>query len=239
MTTADRKENPSASAASFIVRAGRSGPAWAVFGLVAVLAAGSDLWSKEAAFSALLDEPDLPERFADQADLMRDVRDPAVPPADSEAFSRLVLDRVQPTRRVCFGLSLTLRTNPGVVFGFDAIPRLLVAVVTVAMIFAILIVFVTSQKRSWWMHVALGLILGGAVGNLYDRLFSIVPLPGLTPIRYHVRDFIDCSELHYPYVFNVADVWLVVGVAMVALYWLIDARRQKRTADGQDGGGAA
>jgi signal peptidase II len=237
VASADRNENPPSRNPSLAVRAGRSGLAWVVFGLVAVLAAGSDLWSKEVAFSALLAEPGLSERFARQADRMEDIQDPAIPPAESQAFSRLVLDRVQPTRRVCFGLSLTLRTNPGVVFGFDALPRLLVACVTVVMIVVIVIVFVTSGRGVRWLHVALGLILGGAVGNLYDRLFGEVRLEGLPSIRYHVRDFIDCSELHYPYVFNVADIWLVVGVGMVALYWLIDARQQKRIARDQERGG--
>ena len=82
------------------------------------------------------------------------------------------------------------------------------------------------------MHVALALILGGAIGNLYDRLFSSVALPGLAPIRRHVRDFIDCSDLHYDYIFNLADAWLVIGVVMVFLQWLADARRERLAKTG-------
>jgi signal peptidase II len=88
--------------------------------------------------------------------------------------------------------------------------------------------FATSTSRHWWMHVALALILGGAIGNLYDRMFSSVALPDLPPIRNHVRDFIDASDLGYPWIFNLADAWLVIGVAMLAITWAKDSIRQAR-----------
>ena len=49
---------------------------------------------------------------------------------------------------------------------------------------------------------------------------------GIEPIRYHVRDFIDCSEVplplgfRYVWIFNVADVLLVVGVGILLVHWL-------------------
>jgi signal peptidase II len=142
-----------------------------------------------------------------------------------EAFSRWVLGRAYLSRDVAPGVNFTLSTNPGVVFGFDWLPRWLVNAVTIAMVFVVVIFFATSPRGCTWLHVALALILGGAIGNLYDRLFSSVALPGLAPIRYHVRDFIDCSELHYNYIFNVADAWLVIGVAMILLHWVWTGRK--------------
>lgn len=57
------------------------------------------------------------------------------------------------------------------------------------------------QKALKW---ALPLVLGGAIGNLVDR------------IRYeHVVDFID--PYHYWPTFNVADIWIVAGVALMAI----------------------
>ena len=41
----------------------------------------------------------------------------------------------------------------------------------------------------------------------------------MDPILRNVRDFIDCSDLGYPWVFNVADVLLVIGVAILGLHW--------------------
>ena len=66
-----------------------------------------------------------------------------------------------------------------------------------------------------------GFIIGGAVGNLYDR------------IAYgYVVDFIDFSGLYFPWVFNVADAAINVGVALL----LLDAWQ---TRDRPEGAGTA
>ncbi|MEO0850830.1 MAG: signal peptidase II, partial [Pseudomonadota bacterium] len=53
------------------------------------------------------------------------------------------------------------------------------------------------------------LLIGGALGNLIDRV-----------LYGHVIDFIDASALWFPFVFNVADVCINIGVACVALDFL-------------------
>jgi signal peptidase II len=113
-----------------------------------------------------------------------------------------------------------------VVFGWD-LPRWLVLLATATTIAIVAVMLLGAPRRGWGQIVAIGLIFAGAIGNLYDRLFSCVPLPGTEPIRYHVRDFIDASRLHYPYVFNVADVWLVVGVAYLVLHSLMPGPGRK------------
>ena len=99
--------------------------------------------------------------------------------------------------------------------------------------------FATSAAGARWIHAALAMILSGAVGNFYDRMISRVSIPGVAePITRQVRDFLDFSQLrvlglNYPYIFNVADVFLVVGVAMLMLHWWAAALRehkQKRSA---------
>ena len=81
--------------------------------------------------------------------------------------------------------------------------------------------------------MALGLILSGALGNFYDRMLAAVHIPGIAePIVGQVRDFLDFSQIsilgvNYPYVFNVADVWLVVGVIMLMLYWVFAGKAPK------------
>lgn len=62
-----------------------------------------------------------------------------------------------------------------------------------------------------WNKVALGLILGGTVGNLIDR-FSL----------HYVRDFISVGP--WP-IFNVADSSIVIGVIMFALAILLSSRK--------------
>ena len=60
------------------------------------------------------------------------------------------------------------------------------------------------------MAAALGLVIGGAVGNLIDR----------ARLGY-VIDFLDFSGLYFPWVFNVADSAITVGVALLLLDSLI------------------
>lgn len=127
------------------------------------------------------------------------------------------------------GVQFTLSTNKGVAFGMP-IPRGLVACITVAAVGFIGYFFATSPARARSMHVALALILAGAVGNLYDRLFSQVSVPGFDTIRYQVRDFVDCSGLHYPWIFNVADAYLVVGVAVLMLHMIAARRKHPKAA---------
>lgn len=64
---------------------------------------------------------------------------------------------------------------------------------------AILIWGFTSAKRDLFLAVSLGLILGGTIGNLYDRV-----------VFQGVRDFLDFYLIDWP-VFNIADCCLVCG----------------------------
>jgi lipoprotein signal peptidase len=196
-------------------RAWRSGWTVAIFLGIAILAAGSDLISKAAVFDWLLSRPQTVSKVQQIID------DPRVEVRSTPEFTRVVLQKAHISDRVSWGLSFTLSTNPGVVFGFDRLPRWIVNVFTAAAVVIILGLFAASPRGQTWLHVALALILGGAAGNLYDRLFSCVALPGLdTPICTHVRDFIDCSDVGYHWIFNLADAWLVVGVIMIAIHWI-------------------
>lgn len=193
---------------------------WAVivFLLTAVAGLAGDLVSKEYVFDALLGE---------RADLAEDVRAEAQRLSDHlgrPPASREVLRHLNVHRPLALGVELTLSTNPGVVFGMP-MQRAAVVVATLVTVAIVGVFFATSPARRRWMHVALGLVLAGALGNLYDRLFATVTLPGIEPIRRQVRDFIDFSAWHYPWVFNIADALLVVGVAIIILHGLVDWRR--------------
>ena len=64
---------------------------------------------------------------------------------------------------------------------------------------------------------SLMMILGGAIGNLYDRIFFRA-----------VPDFIDfhIGEFHW-FVFNIADIFITVGVIFMILFELIDNNKNK------------
>lgn len=110
--------------------------------------------------------------------------------------------------------------NTGAAFGL--FPTGTVFLVVVAVVVIVLIVAYHRQFAggSWVLRVAFGLQLGGASGNLVDRL-----------ARGFVTDFID---LHVWPVFNVADSSVVVGTALLAYYALFLERRHEeaRACDG-------
>ncbi len=118
-------------------------------------------------------------------------------------------------RRVIDGvLSWSLQRNPGSAFGlFRHVPVLFTIL---AALIAVAIVVRAPRVRDRLTGVALGLVLGGAVGNLVDR---VARPPGL--FRGHVIDFID---FHWWPVFNLADSAVVIGAALL----LISSYRAER-----------
>jgi signal peptidase II len=109
-----------------------------------------------------------------------------------------------------FGGLLTLRLvrNAGAAFGVAQ--GLTIAFTVVAAAVVVVILRLSRRLASLPWAVALGLVLGGAVGNLVDRVFR-APGPG----RGHVVDFLELP--HWP-VFNLADSAIVsAGVLMVLL----------------------
>ena len=185
---------------------------WVLAGLAA------DLLSKHAVFDTLLSDPDLVTR----AEARRTVAELAEAPLTT----RQVLHSFR--RPLCCGIQLTLSTNPGVVFGW-AMPPWAVLAATVLTVGLVGWFFATSDRRAWSVHLAMALILAGAMGNLYDRLCSRVAPLGMEPITRNVRDFIDCSNWGYPWVYNIADVLLVVGVGLIALNWTLAALCERKT----------
>ena len=104
---------------------------------------------------------------------------------------------------------LTYTRNSGVAFGLGAgvpFPYYLFSFAAVAVI---LYLFARQRAGGTARQVALSLVLGGAVGNLIDRLASG-----------EVVDFIEIGygRWHWP-VFNVADSAVTIGVTLFALTW--------------------
>ena len=129
-------------------------------------------------------------------------------------------------------LHLTLARNPGAAFSIGTGQTALFALVAVVVVVAIL--RSVRRLRSGGWAVALGLLLGGALGNLIDRIFRA---PG--PFRGYVVDWIKLP--HWP-VFNVADSAIVCGAVLAVLLAVrgidLDGRRG-RPAEGPGTGGTA
>jgi len=104
-------------------------------------------------------------------------------------------------------LNLSLSKNPGAAFGILRGQNLLLIGISLAAMAFILYMQLRGLRKTVLSSVALGLMLGGALGNLVDRLYLGV-----------VRDFIDAhlGARHWP-TFNVADMVLCVGAGLLIL----------------------
>lgn len=106
---------------------------------------------------------------------------------------------------------ITYGTNTGGVFGLFANQAFLITLTAIVGVAAILVYSRYPQANRVIVRIALGLLLGGAVGNLIDR------------IRLgEVVDFIDVGA--WP-VFNLADSAVVVGVILIIYYFLFGQKR--------------
>ena len=128
---------------------------------------------------------------------------------------------------------LQLLRNPGAAFSLATGYTWLLTLVAIAVV--VVIVRVARRLRSTGWAVALGLVLGGALGNLTDRIFRA---PG--PLQGHVVDIVSLFATDgrvWP-VFNLADSSIVTGGVLLVLMALLgrelDGTRSGRR--GEDGG---
>lgn len=143
---------------------------------------------------------------------------------NSLGFAQLPGDR-QPSSGPWFSwlwgdnvLFISTNFNHGALWGIGQGWSLLFASLSMIAALAILYwLFVHGAAQSLWLTVALGLVMAGTLGNLYDRLglHGLKTLDGL-PIR-AVRDFIYFKIIDWP-IFNFADSFLVTGAIMLILH---------------------
>jgi signal peptidase II len=108
------------------------------------------------------------------------------------------------------GLDFTNTRNTGVAFGALQGGGLIVAIL-IGLSLALLVGYFWAHRDLPWLWLPVGMLLGGALGNLADRAREGA-----------VIDFID--PVAWP-AFNVADSCIVVGV--VLLLWLVEGRSRR------------
>jgi signal peptidase II len=155
-----------------------------------------------------------------------------------DAFSKaLVLAKLSghPPVRLLDGLiTVHLTFNAGAAFGWGTSYTAVIALIVCGVIVAI--VRMARQLRSVAWTVALALLLGGAAGNLGDRLFR-----GPGPLSGRVVDWINLP--HFPWTFNLADAAITCAAVMIAVLALrgirIDGSPVSSPAHPADGDGSA
>tara|TARA_B100001109_G_C18681400_1_gene388878 strand:+ start:82 stop:564 length:483 start_codon:yes stop_codon:yes gene_type:complete len=113
-------------------------------------------------------------------------------------------------------LNISLIWNKGIAFGlFSFSQSNLYNLITLIIVIIIFIIVILIKKTKGIERLCLSMILGGALGNLYDRI-----------VHKAVPDFIDfhIRDLHW-FIFNVADIFITLGVIMLILLELLKTKK--------------
>ena len=124
-------------------------------------------------------------------------------------------------------LHFTYVENEGAAFGMLENHRWIFMVLSVLGLALIALLVVKEKPESPWVRLAAGLVLGGGIGNMVDRLGF-----GFAETKYAVLDFIDCRFINF-YVFNVADACVTVGCFLYLFLVIVSeirAAREKKKA---------
>ncbi len=202
----------------------RSRRAWATLLVTTALALAADLWTKHWAFQSVAGFPVHIDRRAVLA----------IAESDPQAIGRLVPAHT-PLTVVPRLLDFTLVLNPGAVFGMGAGRRLFFMAFTLGTVgFALFMFAAWTRPRDTAAHAAIGLLVAGGLGNFYDRWhFACVrdfihPLPGVR-FPFHWKPFGAGGQV-WPWVSNVADALLIVGIGVLAWQFWRQGRAESRSA---------
>ena len=125
-------------------------------------------------------------------------------------------------------LRVTFIENPGMAFGIEVVDgKIFLTLFSILASAGILFYLYVMRKEKLLFRLSLALILGGAIGNLIDRVFYGVIYGESTLFHGKVVDFIDVDffnidflgfQLSRFWVFNVADASVSIGVIMMLLF---------------------
>lgn len=121
-------------------------------------------------------------------------------------------------------LALNFTKNPGMAMGMDWLSTPAISVVAITATIGIITYILFTLKRANFAYlVCMGLIVGGALGNIMDRIFMGV-IGGYGGVLHgHVVDFIHFTlaigdTALFPYIFNVADVAISTSIIVMLLF---------------------
>jgi len=114
-------------------------------------------------------------------------------------------------------LNINLIWNEGIAFGlFSFNEKIFYNILTIIILIIILIIFIMTIKSHGVKKYLLLMILGGALGNLFDRIFYKA-----------VPDFIDfhIGNFHW-FIFNVADIFITIGIIFMVIIELFNKNQK-------------
>ncbi len=101
---------------------------------------------------------------------------------------------------------ITFKTNDGAAFSILSGKTPFLILVTLLIIGALVAYILVKKPKNKLFGIAVSLIISGALGNLFDRVWLG-----------HVVDFLDARFINFP-IFNVADICVCIGAALLCLY---------------------
>ncbi|MEX0608470.1 MAG: signal peptidase II [Balneolaceae bacterium] len=114
--------------------------------------------------------------------------------------------------------------NPGMALGIDILSTPVISVIAILAVIGITIYLIQSIEHATTGYlICMGLILGGALGNISDRIFMGIIEDNGGILHGHVVDFIYFSLsindfTVFPYIFNVADIAISVSIISLLLF---------------------
>ena len=114
-------------------------------------------------------------------------------------------------------LNIYLIWNEGIAFGlFSFNEKIFYNLLTIIILIIILIIFIMTIKSDGFKKYSLLMILGGALGNVFDRLYYKA-----------VPDFIDfhIGNFHW-FIFNVADIFITIGILFMVIIELFNKNQK-------------
>jgi signal peptidase II len=137
---------------------------------------------------------------------------------------------------------ITFTENPGMAFGFDPGSdfKLFISVFSLVASIGLLIYFYSVRNKSLSLKIAIALILGGAVGNVIDRMFYGL-IYDYSPLFYgKVVDFFDFDFFNFSIfgrsydrwpIFNIADAAVSVGVLILLFFYKHHEAEDKKSRE--------
>lgn len=104
--------------------------------------------------------------------------------------------------------------NTGVAFSFLSGKAWVFIPISAVCIIALILIFILNKKNSTLLTISLALLVGGAAGNMIDRIYLS-----------YVRDFLYIT--FFPAIFNFADVCVTVGTILLIIYLIFFLGREK------------
>lgn len=115
-------------------------------------------------------------------------------------------------------LNIILTWNRGIAFGlFDSKDHIYHFTTLIIFIIIVFLIFLLVKSKFFFEKISYSLVIGGAVGNFFDRLYySAVP------------DFIDLhiNDFHW-FTFNISDIWITIGIVSLIFFEIFNYKNIK------------